>query len=1229
MWYNSSVYDAVSSRITDDSRLSFDEGVGFLRAKMLEESKALEGYSLAKKYSLNLLDANQDELEHFLSGAKCTFSKLFADYALPYLKNILSIKTDLQGRIPVQIALTYGTLRDKPVLVRKCFITKAENDYEMQLDKQMVVYKPIAEKFDVADNHRYVKVRGKFNFEKAIADLNAQNLDTHSRIHTTAIISLFYDYDASTFGFLTKLLEENPQLAAHSNMLQALSSDTSSVYSRRSIKMYNNNSYDALFREYKYLEVPDLAPDEEFGVGDLDLQERLLIRAYAEEKSMNVLSPANMRNANLIAAMIAQGASQGERVLYIPADKTAVESVKERLRDLDLQSLLLDLTLRKKCDEQIRKSIQTAAKSAALTIGVYSPELSEQLKEVSEELQAQSQTLTTLFQPWNISIEQLVESIIAAGDLPEFTTRLSRDTCLNSLGKQDALAGEIGNLLELDYALNARSSSIFQSDIVINYWTEVKIHKLDDTYEIIEKLERLLDVLLPSLALYIDEITSAAKLKKPGSVAQWNELSALLAGVRHTLDVFTNDIFERDISEYVDVTAPRDDDEKSDYSFFERNHLLKEANALLRPGQTVEDLHQSLKEAARLKQTWLDLSTASPSASDLLSNASLIHLPNQVGKAISVSRSLNIDLKAIDKIFEESTHFDTLFELDFESLKSLLSNLVANKGLLQQVFERTYMVDELHSLGVGYLALELSKGKVACEDVEPALQKVLSLSILEYILESNPDIEVDSTALDILIAKFQKLDAKHIENLSVPVKYFAGQKQLSALDNAFGNTGAKAVGKGNSADGVLEDENAFMHDYFVAFAASKNALGLVSRSIGSFDTVILERFEIADLPYVYAALLCSKRVVLFGDAIAKTPQLSDIFKEVMPTFEFNQVFSSRDVRLSKIIADNGFEGLEILPQNTYAQPSVTYTSARSGVVEVLKQLIRDQSTSASKAQSKIAIFCAPNDLSAVKHSLLQAIQDDKSFRAAAASFERRKGCSISILEFGKVHSGYTEAILFASQSLKDVPDLEIVYALLGVQGKLHVVADAKIKDDQVTQLLKVLENAASHTLSPLEAHDFLQVEEAPVTFTLEGAPAQASAKQIATALSQSLARRGGYETIQNFNLSRNPHSAIPLCVFAQGHQKGVAVLIDQFLHKQSLRYALRLREQDLRALGWEVVHISSLLYYQNPALAVSRITDALLDDGIREASKQRAGSSTQTDQRAHDILHEKPPHHIA
>ncbi|MDR2508681.1 MAG: hypothetical protein LBC50_00935 [Candidatus Ancillula sp.] len=1208
---------ATSSRVTVDSRLSFDEGVAFLRAKMLEESKEVNSLSLSKKCSLNLLDANQDEKERFLNGKQCVFSKLFPDYSQSNLQSILAAKVKLQAKSPVQVALTYGTMKGMPVLLRKCRIQRSGDDYQIQLDSQIAVHKPISEKFGVPDNHRFVKVKGRFNFEKAISALNEQNEDVHSKIHTSAIISLFYDYDASTFSLVTRTLENNPQATA-SNMLQAFTGD---IALRRAIKMYNNNSYEALFRDGKYFDMPDLAPDDESGVGDLDLQERLLIRGFAEMKSMNVLSPANMKSSKMIAAMIAQSATQGERTLLVSSGKSSINNITSELKDLGLESLLLDLTLRKNSDYLLQEGIRKAIKTPALTIGGYSPDISRRLKKVSDELQSQAETFTKLFQPWNISIEQLIQNIASSAELPEFNTRLSRDTCINTLGKQDALAGEIGKLLDLDYTLAARGSNIFQSNAPINYWVQAKIHHLEDTYEIVQKLERLLDVLLPSVMVYVDEITAGAGLKAPNSIAQWNQLCDLLSRVRHTLDVFTNDIFDRDISEYIDVTAPKDNDapqKKAEFNFFEKNRLLKEANLLLRPGQNVPNLHESLKEAAYLRKEWLRLSAKKPDSTDLLSNSPLIHLPNQVGKAISLSRSLNVDLKAVDAIFEESEQFDTLFELDFESLKALLSSLILNKDSLQQVFERTHIIDELHSLGVGYLAMEMSDYKIGCADVKDALQKVLSLSILGYILDSSDDLEIDAYKLEELHTSFKQLDSKHIENLNVPVKYFAGQKQSSALTNL------------DLKDGVPEDVDTFIHDYFTTIAVSKNALGAIGRSLSYFDTVIINGLEICDLPYVYATLLLSKRVVIFGDSISKDPQLADLFKDVVPTFEFEQIFSARDILLSKIIIDNGFPGLKVLPQNTRIMRRISF---RKGVDKISNALRSAIDIGASKTSYRIAIVAAEGDIKNIRNTLKDGMRDDKTLAALASRFERKKGHSISIISLNDLTTTYDQMIFFMSDALEDVPDKKIIYAFISVLDRLHVVADAKVSSKQVIELLKVLENGAKDALSLTDAKDFLDSDEGDVAQLQYGKNEWSHELERYSQMVDSLKVRlekMGYNTIANFNLRSSIKNNIPLCIFDEDLKRGVAVLIDQFMHEHSLRYALRFKEQNLRALGWEVVHLTSMLYHQNPALALSKITDALLDESQRESSKSRSVSmGEKNDARAREILNERPPHHNA
>src|SRR5699024_4355196 len=91
-------------------------------------------------------------------------------------------------------------------------------------------------------------------------------------------------------------------------------------------------------------EPEDRDPDGERGVGDLDPAQHDVLDAVATGEHLLLDAPPGTDPAGTVAAVVAQAAAEGRRVLYVPGTRRAGQALVDALRRVGLGDLTLDLS---------------------------------------------------------------------------------------------------------------------------------------------------------------------------------------------------------------------------------------------------------------------------------------------------------------------------------------------------------------------------------------------------------------------------------------------------------------------------------------------------------------------------------------------------------------------------------------------------------------------------------------------------------------------------------------------------------------------------------------------------------------------------------------------------------------------------------------------------------------------------------------------------------------------
>jgi hypothetical protein len=209
--------------------------------------------------------------------------------------------------------------------------------------------------------------------------------------------------------------------------------------------------------------------------------------------------------------------------------------------------------------------------------------------------------------PWGVSAHEAMSAVTALnrGAVPPRSTVRLRGEHLAGLSAEtrEATARELGRLAAL---------GAWQDDGGEDPWFGARLATADDAVAARDRVERLHGGGLDRLEQTLRETLAGLRFPEARSVADWGRTLSTLAHVRDTLETFRPEVFDAPLEEAVVATAPKDVRERSgiDLGWWERRRIVKAAKALLRPGPPPRDLHAALEDAATQRTAWRELAGA-------------------------------------------------------------------------------------------------------------------------------------------------------------------------------------------------------------------------------------------------------------------------------------------------------------------------------------------------------------------------------------------------------------------------------------------------------------------------------------------------------------------------------------------------------------------------------------------------------------------------------------------
>ena len=646
---------------------------------------------------INLDRAHPGGLAQFVTGRPALLSNLVRDplsfsRALSAARRIKAKQLALSEHFGLETLYMASGLVDlttdglelrMPVLLWPVNLVRKHDDFELSLSRKAIVNPALAPALYTAYGVR----------------LNNEDLLTHVQVGSDPIPIRVLDHIAA--------LTESAGAPELKRMLAISNFSSAAIELAADFRKVDNPVLKLLSENLPPTVSSDQGIADPIAVTDSDMTQTRIVSKALAGVSFAVETLPGCGYTQTVVLLMSALAHAGKRVLVLAPRRQTLNELADRIAQIGLQGLGI------RSSSTWLDMIGAISRNEKAQAGNY-----QSLATLRDSAREQVSNYFTSFEKVDgelgVSIEQALEQLarLAASHKPPVNeARIDAD----QLGRHRDLtfamtllrqAAELG-----EFEVGPEDSAWFRSN-------------LDNPQEVQARValaRALHQGSFQALSEQLADFTKAVDFVPAKTVNDWVSYLELFVGIRHSLDKFKPEVFDRPLTELILATAPRKD--KSVMNGANRRRLKKLAKEYLRPGMYVADLHVALKDIQAQRDAW--------------ARHCLVAKPPQVPLGIKDAQlSVNSfveELKVLQNHLSDAQ--PGLTEQPLETLRETLRSLAEDTAILDNYPERSMTQSRLDEAGLGALSIELAKLHTPKEALQAELELAWWKSALETLLQ--------------------------------------------------------------------------------------------------------------------------------------------------------------------------------------------------------------------------------------------------------------------------------------------------------------------------------------------------------------------------------------------------------------------------------------------------------------------------------------------------------------
>jgi very-short-patch-repair endonuclease len=508
----------------------------------------------------------------------------------------------------------------------------------------------------------------------------------------------------------------------------------------------------------------DIPPDNEFAVLEADSSQQCAIAGITVGQSAVVHGPPGTGKSQTITNLIATLTANGKKILFVAEKRAALEVVMNRLTAVGLDHLAIDLhgaeQTPKKVMERVARTL-TAVREAGKP---ESEDIHEQFADRRNKLNQHDDTMHRAHAPTELTVFAMQGALLRLPSNVSSTLRW-RGPDLTQITSKNA-----GRVLDLLGEAAGFESLFNRSDS--SPWTGVELKDGQAVQGAIDLTGRLAHELLPELTGCLNQAATSSELRPPKTMAETQELLALLERTAHILDSYDSAVF-LEADALIQAMSPSEAGGLKGIWYRLTNSAYKNAYkkaTTLRRGNKVSGaiVFKELSEAEQVRSIWQVWAGSNT-------------IPKAIDERIACSKifqTVQARLQELQTICNANWNVLTLAEISAK-----VSALSADTSTPYRIRRLCEIEQELKSLGVQRLVDEIRATRRPAAQWPALFRYVWLQSTLDMAAINDPSIRgfVGSTH-NGYVDDFKRLDATRLELASKRVRRAHAERTIAAMN---------------------------------------------------------------------------------------------------------------------------------------------------------------------------------------------------------------------------------------------------------------------------------------------------------------------------------------------------------------------------------------------------------------------------------------------------------------
>ena len=470
---------------------------------------------------------------------------------------------------------------------------------------------------------------------------------------------------------------------------------------------------------------------------DADTEQEAVVDAITAGNSIVVNAMPGTGITQTVINAIGSLAAAGKRVLVVTPRSASQQEIRARLRSIGLDGLVVT-------PRTIRRDSWAALNRSERAERPQSADLDDALVRLRHVLANYRTALTRRDPELGVSVLDALEELSRLElrpDPPVTTARLDRETLVRLAGDRSAIAAELRTVGALGQFRYGPDDSP---------WYGVAFPSTEAANRAQRTARDLASGRTSKLIENARELIGRTQLRPAETFSELGVYVRLLIDIRESLDRFNDDVFDHSLADVIQATGPRR--EGSDMTSAQRRQLRQVAKDLVRPGLSVDDLHEALKHVQRQRILW----------HRYVVDGSRPTVPTGIEEIRREHRAIAEEMRELDQALVDAGN-TSLADVPLDEMPARLEDLAAESEVLHNLVERLSITERLSGLGLEPLLTDLSERHVGPDQASDELELAWWQSVLEDRLSADKSLlNANTRTTARLEGDFRVVDDAHI-----------------------------------------------------------------------------------------------------------------------------------------------------------------------------------------------------------------------------------------------------------------------------------------------------------------------------------------------------------------------------------------------------------------------------------------------------------------------------------